>query len=224
MKKYLPILVILSVIATFGIASANGNGMISPPPGEPTEVFNVVNGVVDGPATLAAAGIEGGYDAYCNQNHAVPIMVHASMAQWARVVLSWTRMDWQILKPGDYAAPTTCLLFKSNGDLIWNFEEVGSLQNVEGDLIPTYYAIMPIGVRPTAGDWIPAPALNDPANWVFLEEVQNHSFICREVWVRLVPFVCDSACEYQDDWILTVTLAEQKPWVDNGDVPPPPPI
>jgi len=213
-------LVALFLIATLGVAGASvtGSSMKTPPPGEPTTVFNVINGVVDGPASLAAAGIEGGYQAYCNQNHAVPILVHASMAQWAEVLLSWTQMDWQILKPGDYAAPGPCFLFRSNGDLVLNFEEVGNLTNVEGDQIPTFYAVMENGVRPGADDWIPAPDMNDPANWKLIPENQQHTFIAYPVlWVRLVPFACDSACEYQDDWILTVTLAEQKPWVETGD-------
>ena len=212
MHKYLTLAVIFTLVAAFGVGNA-----------EPVPVFDVIDGVVNGESTLARAEISGGYEAYCNDDHAIPMLVHASLAQWSRVILGATVMDWQILKPGDYAAPLTVVSLQSNGDVLFDFHDMGDLINEEGDIIPTQYALMPVfpdGSSPDPGpnDWRPAGALNDPANWIFVNEDQEHNPIYVVIWIRLTPHECDSACEYVDRWVLTVDLLEQKDWVEQTPV------
>ena len=203
MHKYLTLAVIFTLVAAFGVGNA-----------EPVPVFDVIDGQVNGESMLARAEISGGYEAYCNDDHAIPMLVHASLAQWSRVILDATVMDWQILKPGDYAARLTTISLQSNGDVLFDFHDMGDLINEEGDIIPTQYALMPVGLEPGPNDWIPAELLNDPALWPYLDEDQEHNPIDVVIWIRLIPHECDSACEYVDRWVLTVDLLEQKDWVE----------
>jgi len=194
-------------------------------------VFPVVNGVPDtaNPTALARAWKAGQYQYYCNADREIVVAVNCSLAQWMDLSLEATRLYWRILKPGDYAVNGIGVQLRSNGDVAVDYEGFADLQNsdVPKDKIPTYYAVTVGGTVPGAGDWVTAADLNDDDDLIVEDE--DHEAISFAIWNRLVPFECDSACEYMDCARIYVTLDEQKPWVDpetgdfDPDFPAPPP-
>ncbi len=194
-------------------------------------VFPVVNGVPDvqNPTDLARAWKGEQHQSYCNADKTILISVECSLAQWMDLSLEATHLWWRILKPGDYAVNGIGVQLRSNGNVFVDYEDFADLQNsdVPADKIPTYYAVTVGGQVPGAGDWVRAADLNDDDDLIIEDE--DHEAISFALWNRLVPFECDSACEYADRATIYVILDEQKPWVDRvtGDFdpsfPPPPP-
>jgi hypothetical protein len=191
-------------------------------------VFDVdENGEINGISELARVWKAGGATYSCNADHRIGVLVCASLAQWLDMRLEATEIYWRVLKPGDYAMDGIGLQLRSNGDVLIDYEEFGNLVNDEGDEIPTFWAVTTGGVQPAPGDWVAALDLNDDDD--IIPEDQEHDNWSFAIWNRIIPFDCDSACEYCDRAIVTVYLLEQKPWVDRetggflADFPDPPP-
>ena len=209
MYKYLPLVIaVVTLIAGGGV----GNG-------EPIPVFDVIDGVVSWfPSESSSADIHGGYVEYCNDDHAVPMLMHASVEPSSRMALTGGQIDWEITKPGDYAALPAVAILQSNGDVVFEFQDVYNLANEERHEIPTEYAVLlgrgknpPV---PGPDDWMPAERLNDPDASILAPAGKDHEPIVAWIWIRLAALECESASRYFDRWTLTCELFEQKPWVE----------
>jgi hypothetical protein len=181
-----------------------------------------------GPNVLAKARCfaSGQADSACNKDWWIFFKVHASIAQWIEWDFSGTRWDWFVRKPGNYAANCMTWWISSNQEVTIDFHEFGPLVAVDPKIpdqdmeIEIYYCFDPPGgVPPLKTDpiWIPAPALNDEDNWFHIEDSYDfHYGTFFKFWNYIHVERCNSACEYQDDAWVTLTLECQKPWIDRS--------
>lgn len=147
----------------------------------------------------------------------IDVTVHASVAQWVDWSISGTRYDWRVRKPGEYAANSLTAFIQSNSDVEVDFEGFEDLQ-YQGDVAPgaegkieTWYAYGEGG--PGGVKWIPAPAMNRAE---VPDSGDLHAGISWKLWNKIKVVECNSACEYQDDAIITLVLKNLKCWIDPG--------
>ena len=165
-------------------------------------------------------------DGYCNKDWEIPFKVHASIAQWLEWDFNGTRWDWFVRKPGNYAANCLTWWLSSNQDVTMDFVDFGPLIAEDpkpgtDHEIEVFYCFDPPGALPPfKWDplWIPAPLMNDPANWLYIEDSENlHEGFQVKIWNYIHVERCNSACEYQNDAFISLTLECQKDWIDRSD-------
>jgi len=181
--------------------------------GQPSVVYNVIDGNIDGVSDTARAWKFDEFSSYCNADKCVPFTVNASVAQWMRLVITSTTTEWRILKPGDYAVVLAGIDIQSNGNVVMVISGFLGMTNEGGDLIDMELALVPgpPGLYiPEPGEWIP---ITDPLP-VPLPENDEHDVVQRTLWMLITVVPCDSACEYASSGEICVSLDEQKPWVD----------
>ncbi len=155
----------------------------------------------------------------------IPVKVHASVAQWIEFSISGTRYDWQVRKPGTYAANSLTATLKSNGDVGIDFDGFEDLQYLgQGGVkqtIDTWYAYGE-GADPGDINWIPAAQVNE-LDAVVEDSCGLHSGYSWKLWNKIRVTECNSACEYEDNAMITLVLKNQKIWIDpeTGNFLPP---
>jgi len=153
----------------------------------------------------------------CNKLRWVnPVKVHASVAQWIEFSLSGSRYDWQVRKPGTYAANSLTATLKSNGPVTVDFDGFANLQylgagGVKQD-IDTWYAYGE-GAGPGDMNWIPAASVNG-LDALVRDSAGLHNGYSWKLWNKIMVENCNSACEYEDNATITLVLDNQKPWID----------
>lgn len=153
----------------------------------------------------------------CNKHEwQIPVTVHASVAQWIEFTISGTRYDWRVRKPGTYAANSLSAVLKSNGDVGIDFEGFADLQYLgEGGVkrtIDTWYAYGDTE-NPGTLNWIPAASVN-AMDAVVEDACGLHNGYSWKLWNKIMVTECNSACEYEDEAMITLVLKNQKIWID----------
>jgi hypothetical protein len=151
----------------------------------------------------------------------------ASVAQWINWSFSDSRWDWQVRKPGTYAADCITFQLQSNNDVTMTFAGFEPLANVAGysSLIPAWYgfgdAISDVesGVL---GGWMAAKGTSQDADninnlsLVFpyenIKNSRNYKF-----WTKIQVDPSTHSCEYYDSGVITLTLKEIKFWINSED-------
>jgi len=165
------------------------------------------------PCAKARLFASGGLDCYCNRREwVIPVEIHASIAQWVDFYVTGTRWDWRVLKPGTYGGD--CITFEvcSNGEVCIDYEGFDDLYSPTSctPYIPTWYAY---GQQIETVEWIRAIDLNIDDDCI-PEVCPGHCWQTK-LWTRVEIQECHTACEYHDDAVITLTLVNQKPWVDD---------
>jgi len=175
---------------------------------------------------LARCFASGKGDGFCNKDWLIPFKVHASVAQWLEWDFTGTRWDWFVRKPGNYAANCLTWWLASNQEVVLDFKGFGPLvqEDPKPDYpgtpldIPVYYCFDPPGNVPPLKDdplWIPAADMNLEANWYRIPDSPDlHFGWFVKIWNYIHVEECNSACEYQNDAFISLTLECQKPWID----------
>ena len=163
-------------------------------------------------------------DGFCNKNWEIPFKVHASVAQWLEWDFTGTRWDWFVRKPGNYAANCLTWWLSSNQEVVMDFRNFGPLIAVDPKIpdqdmeIEIYYCFDPPGGLPplkTSDLWIPAPAMNLEENWLHIYDSYDlHYGWFVKIWNYIHVERCNSACEYENDSFISLTLECQKPWIE----------
>ncbi|GAI45181.1 unnamed protein product, partial [marine sediment metagenome] len=135
---------------------------------------------------------------------------HASVAQWVQLKVNATRIDWKVIKPGEYLAPPIFFEYKSNGNLIFESEGFGDMTGEDGDVIETYFAYKFLG---TSDGWIRAADFNRQPFSRSVPEDECHNWNTLKLVQKIIVGDCVSACEYEAGGTIQVILAEQKPWL-----------
>lgn len=157
----------------------------------------------------------------CNKKYwEVPVYVHASVAQWIDFSLDWNQFDWYIRKPGIYAGNSIEACVASNSDIYIDYEGFDNLMPDDptvgtGNPISVWYGLE-IGLETplTTGEWVAAPDLNGDDDTI--EDCEKlHYSLCWKLWNKIEVIECNSACEYSDDATITLTLLNQKTWIDD---------
>jgi len=146
----------------------------------------------------------------------IPVQIHASIAQWIKFMVTGTRWDWRIMKPGLYAGDCITFTICSNGDVGVDYEGFEDLYSETSctPTIMTWYAygssITEIEMR---DGWVRAPDLNSDDS--IIEEVCPGHCWTTKLWCKVKVDSCNTACEYHDDATVTLCLENQKCWVDD---------
>ena len=149
----------------------------------------------------------------CNKTDwVIPVSVHASVAQWIEFSITGTRYVWRVRKPGTYAANSLSAILASNGDVGIAFNGFADLVGDKGGTIPIWYAEGDVHGPGDIPYWIRAENLNGEYSLVDTELL--HDGYTWKLWNKIEVVECNSACEYQDDAIITLVLKNQKPWID----------
>jgi len=169
-----------------------------------------------GNASDARAYISDPAGGSCNKRvWEIPITVEAQIAQWVEWSLTGTKWTWFVRKPGIYVANCITAVLRSNGNLGITFSGFDHLKYVQGnsvdDTIEVEYAFGP-QLPPQA--WIPAPDLNN-LQLVIEDSSVLHRGATYKLWNRIYVERCNSASTYRDSGTITLTLLNQKPWIDD---------
>lgn len=158
---------------------------------------------------------------FCNkESHSMTFTNHASMAQWCDVLVTESRYDWRILKPGTYAADCITIKLKSNNDVLLTFKGFGDLQYQETgygvkQTIDTYYAVAQSIPLPDSTAWKTATSLNGEK--LMLDSWTLHNGYNLKLYNKLVVENCNSSCEYENVGTVDVKLMNIKNWVDASE-------
>jgi hypothetical protein len=169
------------------------------------------------------------YDS-CNAGYwEIPVYIRASIAQWVKFRLDWNTWEWKVRKPGCYAGNSIEAALWSNGDVEIGYDGFGKLMPVD----PADQDHNPVDIwysYETGGGiydceyvygWTHAEDLN--GSYSLIEDLgpdwELHYGISWKLWSKICVDVCNSACDYFDDAMITITLKQQKPWIvfDTGD-------
>jgi hypothetical protein len=183
-----------------------------------------------GPTALARCWGQLDAAGNCNKKDwVVPVTIKASMAQWIEWSINATEWKWRIRKVGPnlcqtdgyYAADCITFNLKSNYDVTVDFDGFADLERVEAGGVDRYievwYALGDFwGGNPpplTSAEWVSAADLNNLT--LTAEDSQElHDGIFYKLWNKIHVTSCNSACEYQDDATVTISLTCIKSWID----------
>ena len=192
-----------------------------PPGAYEVEVWKWVNGewVSEDRDPDCATGrlfASGPLDGECNKRcWDIPVVIHASIAQWIKFNVTGTRWDWRIMKPGTYAGDCIEFTICSNGDVGVDYEGFEDLYSETSctPYITTWYAwgrsVFEIDDR---GGWIRATELDDSDD-IIEETCEGGHCWTTKLWTKVQIDSCHSACEYHDEALVTLCLINQKCWV-----------
>ena len=169
------------------------------------------------PQALARAWTSGPEQGACNkENWTIDITVHASIAQWIEWLISGTRWDWRVRKPGIYAADCITACIKSNNDVMIDFEGFEDLLATGASVTPTipiYYGFGDNLDEVEANGWVAAADLNADDDLI-PDSDDLHAGICWKLWNKIEVVESNSSCEYEDQATITLTLMNIKIWID----------
>jgi len=164
----------------------------------------------------------------CNKKDwKIPVWIMASVCGWLDWELDGTRWDWFIRKPGCYAANCIKATIASNTDVEIIYSEFNDLESVLGNnhknTIPVWYSwgngvtINMIEGGANGGWQTPAELMAEPD---LLDESELtgdydlHDGLVFKLYNKICVERCNTACEYFDDALITISLREQKPWIE----------
>ena len=227
MKRFLVLLVVGLFVA------AAGNAFAQPPAGAGEAqvfVWDDVNLIWVAEAALPADRnarlFRSGDDATgeCNKPEwFIKVHIYAHIAQWIDFDLGWTQWDWFIRKPGCYAGNSIEANIASNGDVYVDDAGFANLmpvlpENADHNPVPVWYSFEVGGggvAEAETNGWVPANRLNDDDDLLLdLDPWLLHDGISWKLWNKICVEVCNSACDYSNHASITLTLDEQKPWID----------
>ncbi len=174
----------------------------------------------------------GGPEFGCNKS---PLVIEwatkLQMAQWAFYNFNDTQWNWYVRKPGEYFADCIGGSIRSNGDLRVTFAGFGPLlyeaagQGVTEE-IETWYGysneetdmgpFLPTGGvgTDTAGNfasgWYQAPI----PDLLIGDSQRLHDKYSFKLWNRIKVVPSNSASNYSNTGTITITLENQKDWID----------
>lgn len=180
------------------------------------------------PKALARCFASGKGDGYCNKDWKIPFTIHASIAQWLEWDFTGTRWDWFVRKPGNYAANCLTWWLSSNQEVVMDFLGFGPLVAVDpkpdsetDKEIEIFYGFdppAPLPLKDNIDFWIPAADMNLEANFYhILDSPDLHVGWFVKIWNYIHVERCNSACEYENNAFISLTLECQKDWIDRTD-------
>jgi hypothetical protein len=167
--------------------------------------------------SLARAFRSGGAIGSCNRAvWTADFTNHAAVAQWSSWSITGNRWDWRVLKPGEYAADCIGFWLQSNEAVAIDFEGFGDLTRITPggvkQTIDTYYGYGDSINTAAANGWTRAADLNT-LDLTIPDTAALHAGSTVKLLNRIVVDVWNSAGEYEDTAVVTLSLVNQQPWV-----------
>ena len=157
----------------------------------------------------------------CNKKEwLINLKITASIAQWIDWHITWNEWNWYVRKPGIYGGNCIQACIASNGDIKIDYEGFDNLQPAipGNNPIPVWYAHDGDGnpmVNPAAL-WSTPAELNANDDYLLDAELGDllHDGICWKLYNKIEVVECNSACEYSNEPTITLTLNNQKDWIE----------
>jgi len=144
-----------------------------------------------------------------------PLLSPSSEAPWASFNLSGTQWEWDIRRPGDYAAQSIVGSITGNVDILINFSGFEDLNssNPNTEIVETYYAASVGNPRVEEVDWASAPDFN--GRTLLIQQDPNSPIpVAWGLWNRVCVKTVNTATDYSDDAVITFVMQNTSPWVD----------
>lgn len=151
------------------------------------------------------------------------ITAEAQIAQWVNWNITGTKWTWFVRKPGEYFADCISFSISSNGDVAITFSDFGS---------PTYVSTQSSSVNPYIDVWYTfgpdtnidaifngpwySPSELNASTAIIPDSTSLHIGWSTKLWSRIKVVNCNSASTYRDTGTITLTLKNQKPWLDDN--------
>lgn len=142
------------------------------------------------------------------------------VAQWSRWVFTGTKWTWFVRKPGEYYADSITATIHSNGDVAISFDGFANPEyldeNVNDGVKQYIESAYGVGSDPTAADfsgWVDAADLNDE-NLIIPDSQALHFGQEFKLWNKINVTESNSASTYRNTGTVSLTLQNQKPWID----------
>jgi len=203
------------VLAISSLASAG-----APPAYSPVDTYILVDGEWETPAvgelgTAARAFTSLPESGSCDKRDWVITFVnHVTVSQWISYKFSGTRWDWQIRKPGIFATDGIEMGIQSNDDVNIDFDGFANLVplihvGAAADIAVFYAYTQDDGVPST---WYTPDELNSFSGQLSYAQVKDgEAFV---LWTKIVIPEDQRACDYEDSWIITLSLTDVKYFID----------
>ena len=218
MNRFLVILV-LAAIGVLGFAQGQGT-VRSLDVWEITESGSVVQ--LDENTGNARAYASMSAEGSCNKKvWTLQFTTEVQVAQWAEWSISATKWTWFVRKPGDYYADAIQFSLKSNGDVQLSASGFNDLEYATSGgvnrYIETYYYLTTdaSNTPPSTSVWVRASEVN--GSLVVEDSAVLHEGMTAHLWNRIHVVECNSASTYRDTGIITLTLMNQKLWINPDD-------
>jgi hypothetical protein len=144
---------------------------------------------------------------------------HATVSQWINYSFGGTRWDWQIRKPGTFAADCIEFHIQSNDDVavaFSGFADLAPLVHTDQPAIPTSYGF---GDPPLTGatdappsTWLAADALNGAGFNLAYDDIKGG--LTKKLWTKIDVDETTRACDYEDQGTITLTLTDVKYFIN----------
>lgn len=149
---------------------------------------------------------------------------HATVSQWINYSFGGTRWDWQVRKPGTFAADCIEFAIQSNDDVAVEFDGFGDLNPLvhpDAPAIPAFYAYGDPPVEsttdypPADAAWLSAADLNNADFTLSYDDVKDG--LTKKLWTKIVVDEATRACDYEDQGTITLTLTDVKYFINPTD-------
>lgn len=150
------------------------------------------------------------------------IINHVSVAQWVDWMISGTRKDWRILRPGTYASDSVTATIRSNNDVIIEFYATDPEYIAEDGVtrtIPKWFGVSEgqsaNGPEEVVG-WIRVNeySADNPFRITLTDSADLHAGLAFKVWERIEVVASNSSSDYRGVGTVTIRLTNMKHWVD----------
>lgn len=156
----------------------------------------------------------------CNKNWSFEFTVEAQIAQWVKWNINGTKWTWFVRKPGTYFADCISFSVQSNGDITIDFEDFASPTYATGTSVNPYidvwYTFGEKSEDVAFGTWYSPSELNN-LTAIIPDSSDLHNGWTTKLWSKIKVVECNSASTYRDTGKITLTLANQKPWINEDD-------
>jgi hypothetical protein len=150
-----------------------------------------------------------------NQQAQSPLLSTTAAAPWAIFDLSGTQWEWNVRRPGDYAAQSVVGSITANVDILINFSGFEDLNssNPHTGIVETYYAASLGNQRVEDVDWASASDFNG-RTLLITQDPDSPIPVAWGLWNRVCIKTLNSATEYSDEAVITFQMQNTNPWVD----------
>lgn len=155
----------------------------------------------------------------CNSTQQINWYTEVNVAQWLYWEFTANQWTWYVRKPGVYYADCIQGLIRSNGDVLVSFEGFGNLMGNPDETVDTE-------IEAWYGVTLGCESVTPPAFWVPADELGEftindgqylHDGLIFKLWNRINVENCNSPTTFTNSGIITLTLANQQPWIVDGE-------
>jgi hypothetical protein len=184
-------------------------------PGDSSDTGATKGGMSPHPARIAPILIDQDTSAPSSQQVEVTVRAPAAQEPWVTFHVSATQWEWNIRRPGEYAAQSVVGSIIGNVDILISFSGFEDLKssNAHTGIVEAYYAAS-VGIQTVEEvDWATASDFNK-RTLLIKQDPDSPIPVAWGLWNRVYVKTVNSATEYSDDAVITFVMQNTSPWID----------